>query len=605
LAGVCLGAGSAYPQIDATAPPVTTSMQIELQIKDRGEKTSVVEKRQFTQVMENRYGLPLHHFSFNEASWDKVDGVKMLVNGSTSKDAYHGVDNSAGGDVFLCDERLHLLSFPDNLKPGDRISYEYRVVRDDIAFLPLYAVFGDGLIRECRIRIRHPASYHIRPEISFARDSLPCRVEYPGPKETLISFDPIPLPPSLPAFPHHDLRAVILLHVLRNGRYLTPTTPEEFVSWYAGRIELRQGPDTVLKSIADDSIGTYPEPRRQLVAIHDWVRTHIRYVADHRHGHSYFPHQPHEVLAARYGDCKDRAYLVCALARQRGIDVHMGLVASTFRPSGNGVHPALFDHVICYYRDSVGDLFFDPTAREHALEDLPDNIIEHSALILDPDKPRQLKVSASDTAKEMVIDVSAHIDSLAESKAVITLGRDLLAYARNARTEQTNVSLESLYDWLIRPIVNPIALSSYVVVKDSSRELTLSARADLTALVTLSPTKVYLPGAVFMSAAPDIGCRQSDSLAIYYDELINRTFHLSLRGVNPKTSDSNAIWGDPSTGQVSTTLGVDSTGALTFTQTVQRLQKVLSGPDKAGNLAFCRRYVKDRTNAVTLLRRKS
>jgi tetratricopeptide (TPR) repeat protein len=52
-----------------------------------------------------------------------------------------------------------------------------------------------------------------------------------------------------------------------------------------------------------------------------WVRRHVRYLSRGPGGLGYTPHQPHQVLLSRYGDCKDQAQLLAVMLREIGLPV--------------------------------------------------------------------------------------------------------------------------------------------------------------------------------------------------------------------------------------------------------------------------------------------
>lgn len=78
-----------------------------------------------------------------------------------------------------------------------------------------------------------------------------------------------------------------------------------------------------------------------------WVQREIRYVSMSVGQNSHRPHPPDEVLANRYGDCKDTALLLTRVLRDAGIDAAPALVLrgnSRLTPRLNAV--PLFDHAV-------------------------------------------------------------------------------------------------------------------------------------------------------------------------------------------------------------------------------------------------------------------
>lgn len=530
----------------------------------------------------------------------------MRINGRTLGKEYRFQRNGAGGDVFLCDDIDHFLTFPDDeLKVGDTIEYEVTYEFDDIAHLPLFPLYNDVEISRYELRIRYPKDIEVRPRVFHVRDSIPFTVQSRVKGELVLSCENVSPTDPLKAFPFNSLHGILILEVYESGRLLTPTTAEEFINWYSRNVSMDPCLDTAAGFSATDTIGRFAEPRAQLAAIHDWVRTHIRYIADSRSGHSIFPHQPSEVLQTRYGDCKDRAYLVCALAREFGLTVRMGVVATTFRPSLDRiVHWMQYDHVICHFTDSVGEVFFDPTAQYHAFEDPPTGILEHAALILDPDEPRQVAVTSSDTTADLDIQFDAHVDSLRVARATVVLRKDRLGAMRYARSEQTGLPLEELYRRVMGEPVAPVALSRFTVEEESSRFIRVTATADLAGLVVLSPTKAYLPAAAFPVVTPEIAERSADTLPLYFDDQTTVHMQLTLRGLQGGQADTVVRWGDRPSGESFTSVTTDSIHTVTYIHDARRLGKVLAGADKTAHLDFCARYLKERKPTFTFKRGK-
>jgi transglutaminase-like putative cysteine protease len=103
------------------------------------------------------------------------------------------------------------------------------------------------------------------------------------------------------------------------------------------------------------------DPRAQALAIDNWVRKNIRYVAVYIGNGGLEPHNAEAVLDNRYGDCKDHATLMEALLRAVGIDSTPVLINA-----GNSYRLApvaslgQFNHAITYIPRL--DLYLDSTA---------------------------------------------------------------------------------------------------------------------------------------------------------------------------------------------------------------------------------------------------
>jgi transglutaminase-like putative cysteine protease len=101
---------------------------------------------------------------------------------------------------------------------------------------------------------------------------------------------------------------------------------------------------------------------RALAAVR-FVQDDIRYLGLEIGPGAWEPRPPAEVLARRYGDCKDKSLLLAALLRRLGLDACPALVSAA---TGRGIEtrlpsPLAFDHVIVRLRLAGRDVWIDPT----------------------------------------------------------------------------------------------------------------------------------------------------------------------------------------------------------------------------------------------------
>ncbi|PSL24625.1 transglutaminase superfamily protein [Dyadobacter jiangsuensis] len=83
-----------------------------------------------------------------------------------------------------------------------------------------------------------------------------------------------------------------------------------------------------------------------------FVQDEIRYLGIETGENSHRPHKPEDVFAQRYGDCKDKVFLLCAILRSNGIECDPVLVDSYKRShvDENLPSPPAFNHVIARVR---------------------------------------------------------------------------------------------------------------------------------------------------------------------------------------------------------------------------------------------------------------
>lgn len=106
-----------------------------------------------------------------------------------------------------------------------------------------------------------------------------------------------------------------------------------------------------------------PDPQDRVVQALHWVQSEIRNWSVALGDGSHRPRLPDEVLQRRYGDCKDKSWLLVRLLAALGIEAQP-VLASAAAPRGPAAwlpSPGAFDHVIVRVRLDGRDHFVDPT----------------------------------------------------------------------------------------------------------------------------------------------------------------------------------------------------------------------------------------------------
>jgi transglutaminase-like putative cysteine protease len=96
-------------------------------------------------------------------------------------------------------------------------------------------------------------------------------------------------------------------------------------------------------------------------ALYNFVSTHFRYIGVDLGIGRYAPHSAADILANRYGDCKDKHTLFAALLKSVGISAYPVLISSRFRLDPSFSSPDLFDHVITAIPKGDSFVFLDTT----------------------------------------------------------------------------------------------------------------------------------------------------------------------------------------------------------------------------------------------------
>lgn len=144
--------------------------------------------------------------------------------------------------------------------------------------------------------------------------------------------------------------------------------------WYYDLAEPQIKSAKGVKQLADSLTQHCDNDLARLKMIYEWVRDHVRYIAVAIGIGSYQPHPAGEVLANRYGDCKDMSILICALSRAAGIEAHPVLISTwqNGEPDTSLPSPYQFNHAIVYC-PKVGEkgIWLDATQKGCPFASLP------------------------------------------------------------------------------------------------------------------------------------------------------------------------------------------------------------------------------------------
>ena len=169
-----------------------------------------------------------------------------------------------------------------------------------------------------------------------------------------------------------------------------PIRWEDLAAWYGqlsrDRYHLPSGIDTVLAPVLKD-VGTRDDTLR---ALYRWVAQDFRYVSLDLALGAYQPRFPAEVLATRYGDCKDKATLFIAVARHFGFTAEPVLLRASGHIDPDTPALTAFDHVIALVRLPGGPVYVDLTSTLTPFGSLP------------PEEPGALGLAVEDGGGRLV-----------------------------------------------------------------------------------------------------------------------------------------------------------------------------------------------------------
>jgi transglutaminase-like putative cysteine protease/Tfp pilus assembly protein PilF len=293
----------------------------------------------------------LGEVSFHDVSIQKPDGRTVPVNDLRPEDVNpFGVSEQP----IAADLRFRKVTIP-GLEPGDRLSYRAVARQRPLTQGRIYGenkftpVVGDpvqtyelDVPRDARIDVK------LREGLGAAWE------EVPGPRDRLIRRLSLRAPRPQPG-PEGPTEAELTAWTTPDVIFTNFRSWEEVGQWWWGLARERVVPDATVKAEAARLVEGRKTPREKIDAIHAFVATRIRYLSLGFGIGRMQPRAAADVLASRYGDCKDKHALFEALAAAAGIQVRPVLVNSARKElTDETPSPQQFDHMITVARLGEG-----------------------------------------------------------------------------------------------------------------------------------------------------------------------------------------------------------------------------------------------------------
>jgi hypothetical protein len=503
-------------------------------------------------------------------------------------------------DVFLTGNRVHIVPFTEKSRKGDVFRCQYTERYQSLAYLPVIEFPRMDARSKLDIEFEHPNDLTVSFETVFSRDSLRSLASHTGKKTTITFFDSIP-PVLLPYLPLQGTRALIIPSVSRKGRALTPRLPQSFSEWYLRQLDSADM-NAVELSVFLKSLVNEARTRRDTIRVlHEFIRDSIRYISLNEKGHSIFPHRPKLVLKNRYGDCKDRAFLLTAWGKQFNIDVDMVLL-SVAKPSWStySIHPALYDHVICRIADPAGDLFVDPTSKYTEFGNLPESDVGSRALVLDSLIAADILIPPMNEMPSLDLTVVADIDSLRMATAILILRNDHLASVRKQLENPKKEEFDNHLSLIVGAYLSRIALDRFVVISQNDSAIHVRANADLSDFVIRSSGKAFIPQTPFRPIKSDLMDRQADPYPIFLDHRPSLSMTLILNAPRFKSQDERWSIGQNDRYSFRTDTRINAEGPVEYRYNFAIRQKHFDGTAKIDFLSFCKLYFSRRNSFYSL-----
>ncbi|HXL56021.1 MAG TPA: DUF3857 domain-containing transglutaminase family protein, partial [Chitinophagaceae bacterium] len=128
---------------------------------------------------------------------------------------------------------------------------------------------------------------------------------------------------------------------------------------FPAHIQLSPALQKTIKEFQDN----YSTSEDRMQAALRFVQDDIRYMGIEMGVHSHKPANPNKIFAQRFGDCKEKSYLLCCMLNAMGIEANPVLINTTYKKAINDWLPAPtdFDHTTVRVKLNDKYYWFDPT----------------------------------------------------------------------------------------------------------------------------------------------------------------------------------------------------------------------------------------------------
>jgi tetratricopeptide (TPR) repeat protein len=171
---------------------------------------------------------------------------------------------------------------------------------------------------------------------------------------------------------------------------------DEVGQWFGNLVQPKATVSQEIRAKAEELTKGKNTDDEKLHVLYDFVSTRYRYIGVDLGLSRYTPHSAADVLANRYGDCKDKHTLFAALLQAVAIPAYPVLISSKFRVDPSFPSPSLFDHVLTGIPRGDSFLFLDTTPEVAPFGLLIASLRDHQSLVIPASTPARLVRTPAD-----------------------------------------------------------------------------------------------------------------------------------------------------------------------------------------------------------------
>lgn len=574
----------------AEAPPdVSYTKDLRYALKREGEKYVLGALIRVQQKTLTEQGTRYSDFSVAEQSRTKITRMTGRFRGRDLFSSAFTFRYPTPVGTFTPPSKVYDVNLPGEVRPGDEVMYEYAVSYDDPVYFPLVSVPALNRVDRFTLTVEHPKDVKVDFELYSPGGDLHPEIEH-KPEESHITFRNLPPPALLHNNPFSGQQAVIQTRLSVGDKPLSSHTPEAFCRWYCDQLDKLGDPSEQMKNFLAEELAKAASPMAKARMLFDFVKAQVRYIGDEGDGHAFIPHPPADVFSKKYGDCKDKAWLLSVFGRLHGLEIHPVLLSTGFEPEFKDLNMGLFNHVICAMELDGRLIFMDPTATYSELGVLPDQDLLARGFLLDPRQPRWVEITDSRVVPSVELTLNADLSDPRHGKAKVLLRHDWFSMAVRARKEMKSLDLENLLSNRLNRLLTKVSIDHLKAVDEGSGTLTLEADADLSDFIVSTELRTYVPASPFRVLSRDYLERGKDTFPVNAEGPDAYKLKVQLKGAAWQAKPIEVrLGGDGKASFLATLSGNKEMVSLDYSYS--QPFRLLPPSEREGFLEFCSQYL--------------
>lgn len=278
---------------------------------------------------------------------------------------------SREGVVFHDDVKIRQLVF-SNLEPGAKKVYRYKTQYLDHHLLHKF-IFADQFpIMEAALEIKTDKDIELgfkvfndpKNEINFTKTEKKGKWVYRWSMKQTKPYKSEPFSPGfLHVLPHIDV--YIKEYTIDKVKYPGLESIDRLYDFYQTFVkDLNRKEDAELKKTAQEITAGAANDEEKVKSIFYWVKNNIKYIAFENGYEGFIPREAALVFERKFGDCKDMASIITAMANCVGIkNVYIAWIGTREIPYSYHelATPAVDNHMIAVFKKDGEYIFLDAT----------------------------------------------------------------------------------------------------------------------------------------------------------------------------------------------------------------------------------------------------